>query len=508
MVAGAVVVEVVVVLGLVVVVGGMVVTVVPVGGGSAGRTMTGVVVVTGTEVVVVLIVVDGGGDVGPPDPAADLGLVVVVDMVLVPAGSATVKKIGCENEQLCCGQPGQRSLGLWPPGPSPCAPFAPDEDTSRERPRGAALRLVRVHDHQGRRGEELELAGTRVADGPHDLYVAARSPQPARVEMRRYDQGRRRRSSRRTGRRTGRHQAQGGTYDGRQHRPDRLHEHLRPRDLSPCTDRHASLIMPGCLPARKRSRPRTERWVTLTWGGPMASSQGFGSWRHLAGRFFGALSPAGPPPEDEERAWARCSTANDCCGGGCRGRTNVMPWASPGTPSVSSAPTSPRPRSLPLPSCTTWARSSPRWDLRPGGCHAGRSDCGPGAVATLGQPGRHRLGRGRLGRGRLGWGRLGWGRLGWGRLSPAASPVLVPGSGSGMYLAHDRLGAQLLEQAGSRALTISWAEEHHLEPARWTVDARDWRGPQSRGRGLTSEARRLATPRPEHGTRRQLGYHE
>jgi hypothetical protein len=34
----------------------------------------------------------------------------------------------------------------------------------------------------------------------------------------------------------------------------------------------------------------------------MAASQGFGSWRHLAGRFFGALSPAGPPPEDE--AWA------------------------------------------------------------------------------------------------------------------------------------------------------------------------------------------------------------
>lgn len=99
-VAGAVVVEVVVVLGLVVVVGGMVVTVVPVGGGSAGRTMTGVVVVTGTEVVVVLIVVDELGDAGPPDPAADLGLVVVVDMVLVPAGSATVKKIGCENEEL------------------------------------------------------------------------------------------------------------------------------------------------------------------------------------------------------------------------------------------------------------------------------------------------------------------------------------------------------------------------------------------------------------------------
>ena len=42
----------------------------------------------------------------------------------------------------------------------------------------------------------------------------------------------------------------------------------------------------------------------------------------------------------------------------------------------------------------------------------------------------------------------------------------------GMYLTHDHLGAQLLEAAGSRALTVSWAKEHHLAPARWTVDPR------------------------------------
>ena len=34
----------------------------------------------------------------------------------------------------------------------------------------------------------------------------------------------------------------------------------------------------------------------------MGGSHGFGSWRHLAVRFFGALSPAGPSPTDE--AWA------------------------------------------------------------------------------------------------------------------------------------------------------------------------------------------------------------
>jgi hypothetical protein len=41
----------------------------------------------------------------------------------------------------------------------------------------------------------------------------------------------------------------------------------------------------------------------------------------------------------------------------------------------------------------------------------------------------------------------------------------------GLYLTHDRLGAKLLERAGSQALTVSWAAEHHLAPELWTVDA-------------------------------------
>jgi len=41
----------------------------------------------------------------------------------------------------------------------------------------------------------------------------------------------------------------------------------------------------------------------------------------------------------------------------------------------------------------------------------------------------------------------------------------------GVYLAHDRVGGELLEAAGSQALTATWAREHHLAPARWTVDA-------------------------------------
>jgi len=41
----------------------------------------------------------------------------------------------------------------------------------------------------------------------------------------------------------------------------------------------------------------------------------------------------------------------------------------------------------------------------------------------------------------------------------------------GLYLTHDRLGAELLDRAGSEALTVSWAAEHHLSPDSWTIDA-------------------------------------
>jgi hypothetical protein len=99
------------------------VPVVPVGGGSAGRTMTGVVVVTGTEVVVVLMVVDELGEVGPPDPAADLGTVVVV--IVLVAGSAIVKEIRFENEEsLLRATRAKATVRSISPGPVPLRPRA------------------------------------------------------------------------------------------------------------------------------------------------------------------------------------------------------------------------------------------------------------------------------------------------------------------------------------------------------------------------------------------------
>jgi hypothetical protein len=40
------------------------------------------------------------------------------------------------------------------------------------------------------------------------------------------------------------------------------------------------------------------------------------------------------------------------------------------------------------------------------------------------------------------------------------------------YRRHDEIGARLLTEAGSDALTVAWTREHHLNPTRWTVPRR------------------------------------
>lgn len=54
--------------------------------------------------------------------------------------------------------------------------------------------------------------------------------------------------------------------------------------------------------------------------------------------------------------------------------------------------------------------------------------------------------------------------------APGGRPSLL--SGARLYLIHDRVGGELLRAAGSDPFTIAWAEQHHLAPARWTVDRR------------------------------------
>jgi hypothetical protein len=40
----------------------------------------------------------------------------------------------------------------------------------------------------------------------------------------------------------------------------------------------------------------------------------------------------------------------------------------------------------------------------------------------------------------------------------------------GSYLCHDRVGADLLLEAGSDPFTVAWAAEHHRPPEQWTID--------------------------------------
>ncbi len=204
----------------------------------------------------------------------------------------------------------------------------------------------------------------------------------------------------------------------------------------------------------------------------MASSQGFGSWRHLAGRFFGALSPAGPPPEDEEWAlgslldgerllWRRMSGPDQRHAVGVARDTVRLLGPDKPPPEVVAAALLHDVGKVES-SLGTFARV---------GVTLAALTVGRGRLLRWASPGG--TGSGGAGSGGAGSGGAGSGGAG----SGGAGSALPPRQSSyrervGMYLAHDRLGAQLLEQAGSRALTISWAEEHHLEPARWTVDAR------------------------------------
>lgn len=91
-------------------------------------------------------------------------------------------------------------------------------------------------------------------------------------------------------------------------------------------------------------------------------------------------------------------------------------------------------------------------------------------AALLHDVGKVEAGLGTLGR--VGATLTGFG-LGWARVREWADR---PGNGYGglasrigRYLAHDRLGAELLRRAGSRDVVVTWAAQHHLPPGRWEV---------------------------------------
>ena len=167
---------------------------------------------------------------------------------------------------------------------------------------------------------------------------------------------------------------------------------------------------------------------------------GFGSPFHLAARFFGALSPAGPPPEDTRWAHERLS---------------------PGERELFSRMSGPDRRH---------AVGVARESLRLAGEDGLAEDELPGGFVAAGL--LHDVGKveSRLGT--------------FGRVAATVLTIVLGrsrverlgGSGRGplaevaRYLAHDRIGARLLEQAGSAELTIRWSREHHLPASRWQTE--------------------------------------
>ena len=156
---------------------------------------------------------------------------------------------------------------------------------------------------------------------------------------------------------------------------------------------------------------------------------------HLVRRFTGALSPAGPDSEAEE--WVR--------------------------------------RTLRPPELALWKRmSGPDRRHAVGVTRRVVAALGPveatapvRAAALLHDVGKVEAGLGTLGR------------------VPATALGMAGGNGRarrwagargplgrvGRYLDHSRIGAELLEEAGSDPLTVRWAAEHHFPPARWSLPA-------------------------------------
>lgn len=183
----------------------------------------------------------------------------------------------------------------------------------------------------------------------------------------------------------------------------------------------------------------------------MGSAGGFGSFRHLAGRFVGALSPAGPSAADE--AWA-------------------LGWLLPGEQTLWARMSGPDRRHA-----VGVARDTLQL-LAPGETARHRGDPPTEGVprevvasALLHDVGKIESGLGTFARVGVTLLAIGAGRA---RLTgPAAlsAPSRLRAR-IALYLTHDRVGGGLLRQAGSHELTISWAEQHHLPPERWTVEPR------------------------------------
>jgi putative nucleotidyltransferase with HDIG domain len=173
----------------------------------------------------------------------------------------------------------------------------------------------------------------------------------------------------------------------------------------------------------------------------VTSAGGFGSWRHLAGRFFGALSPRGPARADE--SWALDHLID--------GEQSL--WHRMSGPDRRHA--------------VRVARDSIEL-LEP---EQARQEVV--AAALLHDVGKVESSFGTFARAAVTFMAIAFGRTRLVSWAGDASGKRRPSwrTRVGLYLTHDKLGAEMLQHAGSQQLTVSWAAEHHLAPELWTVDS-------------------------------------
>ncbi|MDA8279895.1 MAG: HD domain-containing protein [Actinomycetota bacterium] len=184
---------------------------------------------------------------------------------------------------------------------------------------------------------------------------------------------------------------------------------------------------------------------------PMGLAREFGSLRHLAARFFGALSPAGPSTADE--AWARA----------CLLPGEQVLWDRMSGPDRRHAVGVARHAAGLL-----------------GDRHAGGDGGDPPGRAVLASALLHDVGKVESDLGTFARVAVTAAAVAVGRRRLAAQPTGTATASRWrrwrdlvrLYLTHDQVGAALLERAGSDPMTVSWAREHHTDPSRWTVDRR------------------------------------
>ncbi|MDQ2754917.1 MAG: hypothetical protein M3R71_05140 [Actinomycetota bacterium] len=170
---------------------------------------------------------------------------------------------------------------------------------------------------------------------------------------------------------------------------------------------------------------------------PTAPTADFGSVRHLAVRFVTSLRPGGPSAGDDQ--WVRIVLSAE----------EQLLWRRMSGPDRRHAAGVARHVAAQLALEPTSAGSRPIL-----------------AAALLHDVGKIDSGLGT-------WGRAGITAVavvvGRQRLAPWTHQSGWRGR-AGRYLTHDHLGAALLAAADSDPLTVAWAAEHHLPPARWTVN--------------------------------------